>query len=199
MRKKAVFKNSSRKNEEAEFTAQLTVNSNVNAAVVMAEYSKFFGQQNIEELTEALANVIDTAKTGDMSQCEAMLLSQAHALQSIFVNLSRRAVSQVHLRNFEAFLKLALRAQNQSRMTLETLATIKNPPLIFAHQTNVANGPQQINNTTNTNAYYATEKIKSVQNELLETKHEQRLEHRAPSSPSSTGPKVETMETVNRT
>jgi len=31
-------------------------------------------------------------------------------------------------------------------MTLETLATIKNPPVVFARQANVNNGGQQVNN-----------------------------------------------------
>jgi hypothetical protein len=31
-------------------------------------------------------------------------------------------------------------------MTLETLATIKNPPVVFARQANIAQGPQQVNN-----------------------------------------------------
>lgn len=40
----------------------------------------------------------------------------------------------------------ALRAQAQSRATLETLAAIKNPPAVFAGQANIAHGPQQVNN-----------------------------------------------------
>ena len=43
-------------------------------------------------------------------------------------------------------MKLALRAQSQCRATLETLAAIKNPPVIYAKQANVTSGPQQINN-----------------------------------------------------
>ena len=39
--------------------------------------------------------------------------------------------------------KLALKAQSQCRATLETLAAIKNPPVIFVKQ---ANGHQQVNN-----------------------------------------------------
>ena len=34
----------------------------------------------------------------------------------------------------DAFMRIALKAQNQCRMTLETLATINNPPLVFANQ-----------------------------------------------------------------
>lgn len=35
--------------------------------------------------------------------------------------------------------------QSQSRASIETLAVIKNPPLVFAQQANIANGPQQVN------------------------------------------------------
>jgi hypothetical protein len=40
------------------------------------------------------------------------------------------------------------KAQNQCRMTLETLSTIKNPPVVYAKQANIAHGPQQVNNGT---------------------------------------------------
>jgi hypothetical protein len=34
---------------------------------------------------------------------------------------------------------------------LETLANIKNPPVVFARQANISNGPQQVNNGAATN------------------------------------------------
>ena len=43
-------------------------------------------------------------------------------------------------------MRMAFRAQNQCRMTLETLSNIKNPPVIFAKQANFSGGHQQINN-----------------------------------------------------
>jgi hypothetical protein len=44
-------------------------------------------------------------------------------------------------------MRLALRAQGQCRATLETLAAIKNPPVVFARQANINNGgQQQVNN-----------------------------------------------------
>ena len=46
----------------------------------------------------------------------------------------------------ERYMRLALKAQGQCRATLETLAAIKNPPVVFARQANFANGPQQVNN-----------------------------------------------------
>jgi len=53
---------------------------------------------------------------------------------------------QEYLAYMEVFMKLALKAQSQCRATLETLATIKNPPVVYARQANVTTGPQQINN-----------------------------------------------------
>ena len=47
---------------------------------------------------------------------------------------------------FETNMRIALRAQSQCRATLETLAAIKNPPMVIAKQANVTTGPQQINN-----------------------------------------------------
>jgi hypothetical protein len=43
-------------------------------------------------------------------------------------------------------MRMALKAQAQCRATLETLATIKNPSVVFARQANIAQGPQQANN-----------------------------------------------------
>jgi hypothetical protein len=38
-------------------------------------------------------------------------------------------------------MHLALKAQGQCRATLETLATIKSPPMVIARQANIAHGP----------------------------------------------------------
>ena len=46
----------------------------------------------------------------------------------------------------ETYVRLALKAQAQCRATLETLATIKNPPVVYARQANIAAGRQQVNN-----------------------------------------------------
>ena len=95
-----------------------------------------------------LATLIDQAKAvhgGDLGSAEAMLINQASALQALFVRLSERAMEQAHMPNLEGFMRLALRAQSQCRATLETLATIKNPPVVYARQANVTTGPQQNN------------------------------------------------------
>lgn len=72
------------------------------------------------------------------------------------------------------YLRLALKAQSQRRATLETLATIKNPPVIYAKQANIANGPQQVNNGTMPAPAGWENSIEP--NKLLEQQHEQRLD-----------------------
>ena len=74
-----------------------------------------------------------------------MLYSQAHALQAVFVDALLQVPKQEWFSNSEAYMRMALKAQSQCRATLETLATIKNPPVVFARQANIAQGPQQVN------------------------------------------------------
>jgi hypothetical protein len=103
-------------------------------------------EMDVPGLLETLRDHANAVNKGDLSRAEAMLVNQADALQAIFVNLTERSMRQEYLAYMEAFMKLALKAQSQCRATLETLATIKNPPVVYARQANVTTGPQQINN-----------------------------------------------------
>ena len=76
---------------------------------------------------------------------ENILISQAQSLNVMFCDLAIKANNQKHIDNMDKFLKLALKAQSQCRATLETLANIKNPPIVFAKHANIAHH-QQINN-----------------------------------------------------
>lgn len=76
---------------------------------------------------------------------------------------------------FERYMRLAFKAQSQCRVTLETLAAVKNPPVVYAKQANIAHGPQQVNNggppafETSTRApAHAHGETESEQTELLE-------------------------------
>ena len=100
----------------------------------------------VNALSVELAQQIDEVHSGSMKRPEAMLLAQAHTLDALFNNLACLAQSRKFLKNKETYLKLAFKAQGQCRTTLEALAAIKNPPVIFAKQANISNGHQQINN-----------------------------------------------------
>jgi hypothetical protein len=133
--------------EKADAIAKMALRPSVNAAVVMVSYTKPLGEVDIGALVNSLSAGMDDVWAGDLKRAEAMLYGQAHALQAIFMNLARRAASQEYLKQWEAYLRMAMKAQNQCRMTLETLATIKNPPVVIARQANINNGgQQQVNN-----------------------------------------------------
>lgn len=103
-------------------------------------------QIDVPDLADVLRERAKAVQSGDLSGIEAMLAGQATALQSLFVRLAERAMSCDTVPGFDVNMRMALRAQNQARATVETLATIKNPPVVFAKQANIANGPQQVNN-----------------------------------------------------
>ena len=149
-------------------------------------------------------------KGGDLHALEAMLISQATALQTIFTSLARRAQEQDYQKNLGAFLGLALKAQAQSRATISALVDLKYPrQAMFVKQANIANGPQQVNNGTAAGTYpeqYAQArthagKSEPEQNKLLEANHEQpskRMDTRAAQTAERSYQAVETVATVHR-
>jgi len=114
----------------------------------------------------ALRDQATAAQHGNLGHTEAMLMNQATGLEALYVRLAERAMEQKYMQNLEVYMRMALRAQSQCRATLETLAMIKNPPMVYARQANVTTGPQQINNGTP--APLRTREIKTEQNQLSE-------------------------------
>jgi hypothetical protein len=125
-----------------------------------------------------------------------MLINQATALQTLFSRLVERSMGHSHLPNMESLMRMALRAQNQCRMTLETLSTIKNPPIVYARQANVTTGPQQINNGSA--APSRAREIENEQSKLLEHNHGERLDPRTEGAAGSIDPALETVGAVYR-
>jgi hypothetical protein len=170
----------------------------VGAASVITDYGRAtWGELSLTELAHALkAQAVDVS-SGDLSRPEAMLCAQAVALNTMFAELARRAACNMgeYTGAAEIYLKLALRAQNQCRSTLETLATIKNPP-IFAKQANIAHGPQQVNNESVPVA--RAEQIKNAPTELLEHDHGQRLDTGTAATAGGGNQKMVTVEAVHR-
>ena len=151
---------------------------------------------DVPTLMATLRDQAAAVQSGDLAHPEAMLINQASALQSLFVRLSERAMEQTLLPNLEAFMRLALRAQSQCRATLETLAAIKNPPIVYARQANVTTGPQQINNGTV--APIRARKIVSEQTQLSETTNELLPDARAPGNACRVNSTLETVAEFNR-
>lgn len=137
---------------------------------------------------------------GNSCRLEAMLLAQAYTLEGLFHCLARRAIGQDHLLQYETHFKLALRAQNQCRATLETLAEIKNPRAVaFVKQTNIAGGHQLVDNRNPANAGARARENESAPNKLLEKQNGERLDSGTPSKASCADTHLETLGTINWT
>ena len=184
---------------DAEMRAHTSLRPTVQAALTVLDYNKGFGEVSINTLVDDLVTQCEMANKGNLSRAEALLVTQAHTLDAVFNNLARRAQKVEYLSQFETNLRLALKAQNQCRATLETLAAIKNPqPVAFVKQANIAHGPQQVINGTAQGDTRA-EKFETEQNEVLEHQNVERLDSRAPGAASGTDSAMETVGAIHRT
>ncbi len=143
-------------------------------------------QANMRVLESATKQI----KSGDLSRVEEMYISQAMALEVMFSSLARRAKAQDKLLQYEAHMRLALKAQNQCRATLQALVQLKRPSnTTFVKQANIAQVHQQVNNLP--------EKNITPQNELLKDSYAQ-LDSRTTPTTKGIDTTVEALETINR-
>ena len=194
--------------------ARMALKPSLNGAVVIHAYQgNIVGKDaDLKVLIDGLRGTFTEVKGGDLDNLEAMLISQATALQSIFTSLARRANSQEYQKNFESFLGLALKAQSQSRATISALVDLKYPrQATFVKQANIAHGPQQVINAGaagEIREQYAQAQARAhamasetEQNKLLEANHEQpgkRMDTRAAQTTKRSNQGVETVATVVR-
>lgn len=121
------------------------------------------------ESSKVIGQIVDAVNEGRLYSLESMLVSQAIALQSMFVNLAERAHDAKNADHIRMLTALALKAQAQSRNTIDSIVNLKYPRQVaFVKQANIAQN-QQINQGT----LHAQEKMASTKTELLEQSHEQ--------------------------
>lgn len=120
------------------------VGSALPSALITTRYS---GTSEVDAIAvlESLKRMAAEVGDGRLDALEQMLLHQAVALQSMFMDLALRAKGQQDLPALQALTQLALKAQSGSRATLQTLAELKQPRPLVVRQTNVAQ-TQQVNN-----------------------------------------------------
>jgi hypothetical protein len=160
---------------------------------------------DLTECMNAIQATVSEVQSGDLRAGEALLTGQAVALNAIFSELARRAALNMgeHLGATEAYMRLALKAQNQCRATVETLAAMKNPPVVFARQANINNGgQQQVNNGAQvpgvaSPAGAPAGQIETEPNKLLEALHVERMDFGAQAAPGRTHQEVEPVEVLN--
>lgn len=169
--------------------ASLVTGSAFPATFIVSSY--LGGSTEPYDILKQLHKQADAVHQGDMAQVESMLMHQAVALQSMFVDLASRAKTAQSLQTVQCLTQLALRSQAGCRNTLQTLAEVKNPRQVaFVKQTNVAQ-TQQVNNGVQPPS--RVEKINASPNELLveephgRTKMDIRAEAKASRADSAVG------------
>jgi hypothetical protein len=167
-------------------------------AINAAETASGVGEQlDVPSLLAILQDQAAAANRNDPTQIEAMLINQATALQSLFARLTEKALGSGRMSNFEALLRMALRAQSQCRATLDTLSSIKTPSVVYANQANVTTGPQQVNNHAPGSTLGNS--TKKPQNKLSGDDDELLSNSRTSSNEGRINQKLETLGEVNRT
>jgi len=173
--KQTTVKKKTPKNNQNEINASHSVSASIMSAATAEPFNKaLFPDVGIYDLTVALNGKIKAVQGGDMSAIEAMLVGQAQALQIIFASLGRKAANMTQLNQYTAFMGMALKAQSQSRATIQALIELKYPKhATFVKQANISHGHQQVNNASNKQspALARVDKISNQSNELLEVNH----------------------------
>lgn len=176
-------------------TARSMLKPSVQAAAATQEWLHTDSAPDMMSLTQELTRQAEATQSGDLSRAEEMLTAQAHTLDAIFNRLATRAINAEYLPQFEANLKLALRAQSQARATWETLSTIQNPPVArYINQANIAHGHQQVNNSSS-----RADENEKAPNQLLEQTDGNRLDCGATVAASGTDPQMATVGEIDRT
>lgn len=191
--------------DEPRAWAETILKPNITAALTLKLFTKQLVDIDapITELTEELARQSELVSAGNLQRCEAMLISQAQTLGTIFNSLAVRSGRSMNEYSHTAdlYMRLALKAQTQCRTTIEAIAEMKNPkPIAFVKQANIAAGNQQVNNgnTTTLRAGACAREIEIPQSKLfMDTQHET-LDIGSTRATSRTNPAMEAVEAIDR-
>ena len=180
-------KNQTKEQALAEFQSK----SEFLSTAVIESFNVGLGEDfDFQSAMQVLEKTTQQIKSGDLSKIEQMYISQAVALEAIFTKTIRKAGVAEHLPQYQAHMHLALKAQNQSRATLQALVQLKQPTqTTFVKQANIAQGHQQVNNLA--------EKNITPQNKLLKDGYEE-LDTGTTTMPKGIDTALEALDKVNR-
>lgn len=190
---------------EAETFADAAQSAVVSNVITHRLFEKDVGEINLTASCKVMRERVSKVQTGDLSEIEETLIAQTVTLNAIFNTMARRAALNMgaHLQATETYMRMALKAQAQSRATMETLAEIKYPKsATFVKQQNNAY-QQQVNNSnhdnfkTNTRTH-AHGNYQNPANELLTEASHEKLDARGTRKASGINQDLEAMVEINR-
>ncbi|MEP7223040.1 MAG: hypothetical protein ABI673_10310 [Novosphingobium sp.] len=120
------------------------------SATALATLERFnvgtFGSAGTTETYEILHEQAKAVNAGDLSQQRTMLAGQASALNSIFMEMSRRGSLNMdeYIKAADTYMRLALKAQAQCRATIEALDRLTNGHVQTVKHVHVNEGGQAV-------------------------------------------------------
>lgn len=194
--------------------ARKLLNPGVGAAQALAAIKSQPGSIDLAIMLEAVAEQTQRVRAGELSGLEDMLVIQAYTLDATFNDLMRTGMTMLNLLSnarvakdvmqtahiANELMRIATKAQSQCRTTIESLAALKNPQPAPFHQTNIAHGPQQVNNGIDSQGmpHPKGSAAQKRQNKLLEVADAERLDTTKARSAGTGDPAMETVATINR-
>jgi hypothetical protein len=157
--------------------------------------------------------IIERVQGGDMSDIEAMLVGQALTLQAMFTKYGGLINANMsNMKAMQAVFNMAMKAQAQSRATVQALVELKYPKsVVITKQANISHGHQQVNNgvdggdfptSTRTHAHAHAQANTIEQNELLRSIDNEptgeRLDTRTQGTHGATDKELATVATQHR-
>ncbi|MER2514543.1 MAG: hypothetical protein ABTQ25_19390 [Nitrosomonas ureae] len=192
-----IVKNQKGKSQERKLAEVLLSPTTLNAFTAETFIATSARALDLTEAVDIMNEKTEKIIAGDLSELESTLTAQAVSLNAIFNTLAKRSAQNMgnYLKSTEVYMRLALKAQAQCARTIEILATMKNPPIVYAKQANIAHGHQQVNNNPTTT--HAGKNINSV-NELLSEDNHATLDTRGTIETGSINQELATLETIHR-
>lgn len=122
---------------------------------------------------DVIAAHINAVNSGDMNPLIGPLVGSVYSCQAMGTEFMRLAILNIEQPQVaDIYSKIGLRCIAQMRANAEAVAEIKNPRPVFARQTNIASGPQQVNNAqqqqVNNGGGSRVEETENPTNKLLE-------------------------------
>ncbi len=135
------------KTKDRQFAEVILTSTNINTVTAVNYVSNAIsGEINMTDAVAVMKDKVATVNNGNMQELEGTLTAQIVSLDTVFNSLALKSRDSDTMPKMESYLRLALKAQAQCARSIEVLANIKNPPIVYAKQANIANGNQQVNN-----------------------------------------------------
>ncbi|WP_225008834.1 helix-turn-helix domain-containing protein [Novosphingobium percolationis] len=116
------------------------------AQVMQAQMGSLANAPDVVDYAKAVEGIADKGAAGDLDFASRLLAAQAVTLDSMFTELARRMALNMgeHLHATEIYARIALKAQANSRATIEALAKLHQPREQTVRHVHVNDGGQAV-------------------------------------------------------